>query len=35
VRVNGLRRPVERRTGTIDLSGLRGTLDVAALLATR
>jgi hypothetical protein len=35
VRVNGLRRPVERRTGTIDLSGLRGTLDVAAMLATR
>jgi hypothetical protein len=33
VRVNGQRRPVDRRTGTIDLSGLRGSLDVAALLS--
>jgi hypothetical protein len=32
VRVNGHRRPVERRTGTVDLSGLRGTLDVVAAL---
>jgi hypothetical protein len=33
VRVNGQRRPIDRRTGTIDLSGLRGSLDVAALLS--
>jgi hypothetical protein len=33
VRVNGRRRPLDRRTGTIDLSGLRGTLDVAAVLS--
>ncbi len=32
VRVNGYPRPVDRSTGTIDLSGLRGTLDVVALL---
>jgi hypothetical protein len=31
VRVDGRRRPVSRRTGTIDLSGLRGTLTVVAL----
>jgi hypothetical protein len=33
VRVNGRRRPVDLRTGTIDLSGLRGSLDVVALLS--
>jgi hypothetical protein len=33
VRVNGRRRPVDPPTGTIDLSGLRGPLDVAAVLA--
>ncbi|HEY7602886.1 MAG TPA: hypothetical protein VH760_01405 [Gaiellaceae bacterium] len=33
VRVNGRRRPLARSTGTIDLSGLRGTLDVAAVLS--
>jgi len=33
VRVNGRRRPVDTRTATIDLSGLRGPLDVAAVLA--
>jgi hypothetical protein len=32
VRVNGRPRPVDRRTGTIDLSGLRGELEVAAAL---
>jgi hypothetical protein len=30
VRVNGRPRPVDRRTGTIDLSGLRGELEVVA-----
>lgn len=33
VRVNGRSRPVDPRTATIDLSGLRGSLDVAAVLA--
>jgi len=33
VRVNGHRRPVDLRTGTIDLSGMRGSLDVAAVLS--
>ena len=33
VRVNGQRRAVERRTATIDLSGLSGSLDVTALLS--
>jgi hypothetical protein len=33
VRVNGHRRPVDLRTGTIDLSGLRGPLDVVAVLS--
>jgi hypothetical protein len=33
VRVNGQRRPIDRRTATIDLSGLRGSLDVTALLS--
>jgi hypothetical protein len=33
VRVNGHRRPVETGTGTIDLSGMRGALDVAAVLS--
>ncbi len=33
VRVNGHRRPVDRRTGTIDLSGLRGSLDLVAVLS--
>ncbi len=32
VRVNGHRRPFDRRTGTVDLSGLRGTLDIVAAL---
>ncbi len=32
VRVNGRLRPLDRRTGTIDLSGLRGTLDVVAVV---
>ncbi len=32
VRVNGFPRPVNRRTGTIDLSGLRGTLDIVAVV---
>ncbi len=34
VRVDGRRRQVDRRTGTIDLSGLRGTLEVVALVAS-
>jgi hypothetical protein len=33
VRVDGRRRPLDRRTGTIDLSGLRGSLELAAVLA--
>ena len=33
VRVNEHRRPVDARTGTIDLTGLRGSLDVLAVLA--
>jgi hypothetical protein len=33
VRVNGHRRPLDRRSGTIDLSGMRGTLDVVAVLS--
>ena len=33
VRVNGQRRPVNRATGTIDLSGLRGTLEVVAVVS--
>ncbi|MGE5273386.1 MAG: hypothetical protein ACM3QU_06375 [Verrucomicrobiota bacterium] len=33
VRVNEHRRQVDRRTGTIDLTGLRGSLDVTAVLA--
>jgi hypothetical protein len=33
VRINGQRRPVDRRTNTIDLSGLRGSLDVRAQLS--
>ncbi len=33
VRINGSRRPVDLRTATIDLSGLRGQLDVTAVLA--
>jgi hypothetical protein len=33
VRVAGRRRPVDRRTGTIDLSGLRGSLELVAVLA--
>jgi hypothetical protein len=33
VRVNEHRRPVDRRSATIDLSGLRGSLDVVAVLA--
>ena len=32
VRVNGHRRPLNRRTGTVDLSGLRGTLDLVAVV---
>ena len=32
VRVNGHRRPFDRRTDTVDLSGLRGTLDIVAAL---
>jgi hypothetical protein len=32
VRVNARRRPVDGRTGTIDLTGLRGPLDVVAVL---
>jgi hypothetical protein len=32
VRVNGHRRPFDRRSGTVDLSGLRGTLDVVVAL---
>jgi hypothetical protein len=31
--VNGHRRPLDRRSGTIDLSGLRGTLDLVAVLS--
>src|SRR5262245_35058587 len=34
-RVNGTRRPVNPRTASVDLSGLRGALDVAAVLARR
>jgi hypothetical protein len=33
VRVNGHRRPLDRSSGTIDLSGMRGTLDVVAVLS--
>ena len=33
IRVNGRRRPVDLRTGTIDLSGMRGSLDVVAALS--
>ena len=33
VRVNGHPRPINQRTATIDLSGLRGSLDVVAVLA--
>src|SRR4029450_9213291 len=33
IRVNGHRRPVDLRTGTIDLSGMRGSLDVVAVLS--
>jgi hypothetical protein len=32
VRVNGSRRPLDKRSGTIDLSRLRGTLQVVAVL---
>ncbi len=32
VRVDGRRRPVDRRSGTIDLSGLRGTLGLVVAL---
>jgi hypothetical protein len=32
VRVNGYRRPIDRRTGTIGLAGLSGMLDVVAVL---
>jgi hypothetical protein len=35
VRVNGLRRPLDKRTGTIDVSRLRGTLQVVAVLRPR
>jgi hypothetical protein len=35
VRVNGYPRPLDRRAGTIDLTGLTGTLDVVALLEAR
>jgi hypothetical protein len=35
VRVNGARRPIDPHTATIDLSGLRGSLDVVAVLAAR
>jgi hypothetical protein len=31
--VNGRRRPVDLRTGTIDLSGMRGSLDIVAALS--
>ncbi|HZO62317.1 MAG TPA: hypothetical protein VFB35_04990 [Gaiellaceae bacterium] len=33
VRIDGRRRPVDRRTGTVDLSGLRGSLNVVAMLS--
>jgi hypothetical protein len=33
VRVNGHRRPLDRKSATIDLSGLSGTLDVEAVVA--
>jgi len=33
IRVNGHRRPVDLRTSTIDLSGMRGSLDVVAVLS--
>ena len=33
MRVNGRRRPSTCRTGTIDLSGMRGSLDVVAALS--
>jgi hypothetical protein len=33
IRVNGRRRPVDLRTGTIDLSGMRGSLDIVAALS--
>jgi hypothetical protein len=33
VRVSGHRRPLDRGSGTIDLSGMRGTLDVVAVLS--
>ncbi len=35
VRVDGLRRLLDRRTGTVDLSGLRGTVQVVAAVRER
>ena len=33
VRINGHPRPINKKSGTVNLSGLRGSLDVVALLS--